>query len=154
MYVIVPGRPVHHHDVTRKTHIWSTKTIPLTVNMSFQQRTAAVANYANGHGRGAVLSNNPWMLEDLCHKYGGVVQELRTGKVLGYYTCGHELYTNINLMDIRSIHNHGNVSFTNGIIKNMRVTHITDGIQNILFVSSLTDIPEVIELLGERVFTT
>lgn len=153
MYVIVPNEQIHHHVVSSKSYIWTTKQIEVTTNMDWRQRTAIIAKIASDYGRGAILSNDPYKLEDLCHKYGGVVQEIRTGRVLGMYTQGYALTSNYHLLDIKSMHNHKNLSYINGVIKDMRVTSVTDGVQSILFVSCLTDIPEAIELLGQRVFT-
>ena len=153
MYAIAPNQQIHHHTVSAKTYIWATKQVDVNEHMTWQQRTAIIAKMANEHGRGAVLSNDLCQLEDLCHRYGGVVQEIRTGHVLGMYTQGYALYSQQDKMDIRSRHIFKNLIYVNGIINDMRVTHVSDGIQNIFFVSCLTDIPEVIELLGERVFT-
>lgn len=149
IYAIVPGTQEHHTRIAAKLYIYSTKTLQTTAADSWQLKTRKIALLAEELNRGAILGNDIHSLEALCMKYGGVIQDIRTGEVLtinrnGYaleqWTATSQPFHYESLTMVSGLANVGAFQ--------VRTEYRSNGNHSMHYVKHLTETPEVIGLLG------
>lgn len=151
VFAIVPNVQLHHHMMSSQLYIWSTKVLDTVRTDGWQLKTKKIGLHAAELQRGALLSNDLNQLEALCMKYGGVIQDIRTGEVLCLNRNGWGLETwtargkPFHYGDILLYQGH---SIVQG--QYVRTEFKTDGHTTMNYVAHITDIPEVVILLGRH----
>lgn len=149
MYVIVPNEQYHSDRTSSYTHAYSTFIPNINAEMSPKQKCAVIAKMANDKNRGAILTTNEDEAVDLAVKYGGVVTNLRTGETIYTQFKGIALHEFTFKSSIYPGKGYNEVSgeTTCGIRIQYRVMH--NGLE-LLFAKHVTDLPEVVALLGQK----
>lgn len=150
LYAVLPNTQIHHHTVSLRLYMFSTRILETNRDDDWGTKTKKIGQHATEQQRGVLLATDLAELELLCMKYGGVVQDIRTGDVLCMNRNGYA-FENWNVtskpwnLTEHVIMYHG---FTDIKGVHVRNEFKTDGHSSMNFVLHLSEIPEVIELLG------
>lgn len=150
LYAVLPKAQLHHHTVSLRSYIYSTKILETDRADDWGTKTKKIGLLAADQQRGALLSNDLIELETLCMKYGGVVQDIRTGEVVCMNRNGYafENWTvrskPWNLTEYVIMYQ-GSAMVQNHYVRN---EFKTDGHSTMNFVLHMSEIPEVIALIG------
>lgn len=152
MFVCVPQSQLHTDNISNRTHIYTTKVLVTERTDSWKVKTAQIGKLASENNRGCILGTSMKELADICTKYGGVIQDIRTGEILLTVQNGSAL---VDWQIVgKFVELAGGIKLWFGYVpyKNsqIRLFHKRNGRgQSMTFIRHVTDIPEVIELLGE-----
>lgn len=150
LYAVLPNTLIHRHTVALRSYILSTKIIATDRSDDWSLKTKKIGLHATEQQRGLLLSNDLAELEALCMKYGGVVQDIRTGDVLclnrnGYAFDNWTARTKPWRLTESVIMYQGSAMVQGHYVRN---EFKTDGHSTMNFILHISEMPEVIELLG------
>lgn len=158
MYAIVPTNLLNSFDLAPKSFfIYSNKALVISELDTLKYKIRQIALLAADDQRGCVIDSHPHNLIELCRKYGGVVQCLRTGQKIYVQQNGEALsrWTLVGkpyIFDTVS-HYKGVVEFTAlDETYEAPIVHLTNGRSCVTFVRHITDIPEIVALLKQRTY--
>ena len=156
MYAIIPTAMLSSFSLAPKSfYIYSNKSLVISDMDTLKYKIKQIALLSADDQRGCVIDSHPHKLVELCNKYGGVVQCLRTGKKIHVCQNGEAL-TNWTLVGKPYVHDtvtqyKGEVVLVaNGEMYEAPIVHLTNGHSCVTFIRHITDIPEVVELLKHR----
>lgn len=153
IYVVIPGIQEHHTRMCSKLYMWSTKTLVTNRADDWRLKTKQIATLAADQNRGAVLGNDLVGLEALCVKYGGVIQDIRTGEVLAMSRNGWAFE---NWAATSKPFYYDDLTLVSGYAvvdgRSVRNEYKTNGRVSLNYIRNITDAPEVIELLGRETY--
>lgn len=156
MYVIIPNILLNSEELSHKCfYVYTNKALVINELDTLKYKIKLLGTVAATDNRGCVIDSHPHDLVQLCNKYGGVVQCLRTGRKIHVCQNGSALETwsmvgkPYQCGDVLQIKGEVLLSSENETYT-APIVHLTNNINCVTFIRHITDIPEVVDILKHR----